>query len=246
VRVALVSREIAPFVGGGLAPYVTELANLLSREPDVEVTLITTDLHAEKLEELRAAGDPRLPAPGVRIVLVPEPREQGTWFNKLHAYAGAALTALRETYRDDPPDLIEVPDYHAEGAAIVQAAYTRDPFLKGATVATRAYTTAEMCHVLNGHVWRDVVGRSVYELERYGVRYADAFVHGGGDVYGTYERFYGADGVAPERRIVSAIRCARASSRARRRPARGTASRCGCCTWAGSSGARASRTSSAR
>ena len=115
------SREVAPFGGGGIGVYVTALARLLSRIADV--TVITVDDHAER------AGDPAPPARRP-LPLHARARRRGRVahsFGYHHAWAAAVLDAVVELYGDDGPDLIEVPDYHAEGFVLVQAKRVRAP-----------------------------------------------------------------------------------------------------------------------
>ena len=65
----------------------------------------------------------------------------------------------------------------------------------------RAHGTAEMYDVLDGFLVADRERSFVYELERYALRHADAVLWAGGDILGTYERFYGAESLAPPRRV---------------------------------------------
>ena len=147
LRIALVSREVYPFVlGGGLGRYVSATAETLA--PIAEVTIFTSDLHEERFEELRAAGSPDL-LPGVRYVFVPEPREAdvGAFYHHLHCWSARVLDALHDAYADQPPDLVEFPDYLGEGCVTVQAKQTLDPLVRRAAVCVRLYTPSEMTSV---------------------------------------------------------------------------------------------------
>src|SRR4051794_31992048 len=53
--VVLVSREVYPFTGGGIAPMVTATATLLAEIADV--TIVTTSAHQEAYDELCANPD---------------------------------------------------------------------------------------------------------------------------------------------------------------------------------------------
>lgn len=197
LRIALVSREVYPFVlGGGLGRYVTATAETLAAV--AEVTIFTSDLYEERYHELRAAGSADLPA-GLRYVFVPEPREEdvGAFYHHLHCWSARALEALRREYVDQPPDLIEFPDYLGEGCVTVQAKQTLDPLVRRAAVCVRLYTPSELTSVLNGHLPADHGMRNMFELERHALRFCDRIVAPGGDVYETYRRFYGRDRVAP-------------------------------------------------
>ena len=68
VRIALVSRELYPYVGGGIAPIVTAAARHLAEV--AEVTVVTSAQHRETHERLSAAGDPRLLPESVELLWV--------------------------------------------------------------------------------------------------------------------------------------------------------------------------------
>jgi glycogen synthase len=194
-RIAFVSREVYPFGGGGLGAAVTASAAALA---DVaEVTIVTTDLHAQRYEELRAVDDPGLPK-DVAIHFVPEPEPEDTvaYLNHFHLWSARVYEALKQLYPDGGPQLVEFPDFLGEGAVTVQAARTRDPALRHTTVAVRAYTSHEMCSVLNGFLPRVDAMRTLYDLERYSLKYADRFLWPGGDILETYRRFLGPRGLA--------------------------------------------------
>ena len=185
--------------GGGIAPYVTVLANVL-REI-AEVTIVTSDAFEDRYLELVAEGHPRLPHPDVRVAFVREPRpeELGTFFSPLHLYSSRVYERLKELFPQGGPDVVEFSDYLGEGAVTAQAARTADPALRNTTVVVKLHTTAEIVHLLDGWVDDSVPARATYELERYALRYSHALLYGGGDVYGTYQRFYGARRLAPGR-----------------------------------------------
>jgi hypothetical protein len=73
MRIAIVSREVAPFVGGRHRP-VRDRASRGRSPPVAEVTILTSDQHEERLAELRAAGHPSLPPASVRIAFAPTTR----------------------------------------------------------------------------------------------------------------------------------------------------------------------------
>ncbi len=195
-RIALVAREVYPFSGGGIAPIVTATAGLLTRV--AEVTLVTSGAHRERYEELVAAADPTLPE-GVHFVFVDEPGPEGyaPWFSHMHAYSGSVFEALCEAYPDGGPDLVEFCDYLGEGFVTVQARRTFDPRIRNSLVCVRLHTTAELCNVLDGHVGDDFATVATFDAERYVLRHADRILWSGGDVLGTYQRYYGAANLAP-------------------------------------------------
>jgi glycogen synthase len=205
--VVLVSRELYPFTGGGIAPMVAATAELLTEIADV--TIVTTAFHRAEYERLRAEPDEarRLPPESVRFEFVEEPGEDDLagYLSHMHGWSARVFEALCELFPGGGPDLIEFPDYLAEGFVTVQARHAGDRRMAGATVCMRAYTTSEMVAVLNGRVSQEFAGHAVWEAERYCLRHCDRFVHPGGDVYATYQRFYGADAVAPGHKAHHAV-----------------------------------------
>ncbi len=201
MRVAFASREIYPLGGGGIGQFVAAAASLLSGV--AEVTVLTTSLLQETYERLRAAGDPRLPGHGVRIVFVPEPslEEASAWTHVMHCYGARVLERLRELYPDGGPDLIEFPDFLGEAFVTLQAAQALDPFLAHTRVCVRIHTTAEICEVLDGWYKRDFPSQALHAMERFCLAHADDLIWQGGDVLATYRRFYGPGGLAPATRI---------------------------------------------
>jgi glycogen synthase len=196
VRIALVSRELYPYIGGGIAPIVAAQARALSKM--AEVVVVTSAMHAERDAELRAAGDPRLLPEDVQVVFVQEPGPDGfgAFYSHMHAYSARVHRALRGHYGDRGPDLIEFPDYLAEGFVTIQASHTGAPWLRDTLVCVRLHTTAGIVSVLNGHVADDLETEATLEAERYCLRRADRVLWSGGDVLETYHRFYGADALA--------------------------------------------------
>ena len=189
-RIAFVSRELYPFESAGLGNYVLSTAAALTGV--AEVTVLTTDRHEADYHELKAAGDPRLPA-GVAFEFVREPRgaEADYWYHDGHLWSARAYEALRRVYPDGGPHLVEFPDYLGEGAVTTQAIQTADRALSNTTACVRAYTTYEMCHVLDGFVPADRDVRMLFELERYALANADHFLWPGGGVLDTYREFFG-------------------------------------------------------
>ena len=194
-RIAFVSREVYPFDSAGLGNYAAFAAATLAA--DAEVTIVTTARHEQRYRELRAANDPRLAA-GVRYEFVPEPTpdEAEYWYTALHLWSARACEALCRLYPDGGPDLAEFPDYLGEACVTAQAVQTRDRRLRHTRVCVRAYTTSEICAVLDGYTPSDRDGRLVFELERFALRHCDHFLWPGGGVLDAFQRFYGADGIA--------------------------------------------------
>lgn len=200
MRVALVSREVYPLGGGGIGQFVAAAARLLSSV--AEVTVVTTSLFEQTYRRLRSERDPRLPAE-VRFDFVPEPtvEEAAAWTHVMHCYGARVYERLQELYPDGGPDLIEFPDFLGEAFVTLQAAEALDPFLAETLVCVRMHTTAEMCEVLDGYLKRDFASQALHAMERFSLAHADRLIWQGGDVLGTYSRFYGADALAPAIRI---------------------------------------------
>jgi glycogen synthase len=205
--VVLVSRELYPFTGGGIAPMVAATAELLTEIADV--TILTTAFHREQYERLRANPDDsrRLPSESVRFEFVVEPEDEELigYLSHMHGWSARVFERLCELYPGGGPDLVEFPDYLAEGFVTVQARHSGDPRMRNATVCMRAYTTSEIVAVLNGRVSGEFATQAVWEAERYCLAHCDRFVYPGGDVYGTYQRFYGAGQLAPPHKAHHAV-----------------------------------------
>lgn len=199
-RFALVSREVYPFDGGGIGEYIVTCARLLATLG--EVTIFTSSKHEESYRAMSAAGDARLPPPGVQFEFVPEPEpdDLASYFSPLHLYSACVLQALRRHYGRHGPSFIEFSDYLGEGAITAQARRGGDPMLRSTRVGIRLHTTAEVCAVLDGYLDPAFDGRVTYELERIALRHADAILWPGGDTFEFYKRFYGP-ALAPPRLI---------------------------------------------
>ena len=221
VRIALVSREIYPYIGGGIAPIVTAAARLLSTI--AEVTVVTSAAHREEHERLSAAGDPRVLPGHVRLAWVeaPERDEGGGYLSDMHAYSAGVHQALRTAYPDGGPDLIEFSDYLGEGMVTVQAQHTSDPWLERTLACVRLHTTSEMSAVLDGHVTADFETVAVHDAERFTLSHADRLLWPGGDVLDTYRRFYRDMPLAPAERIPDAFLVEREAAPAARERADG-------------------------
>ena len=201
MQIALASRSLAPFGGGGIGEYADTAARILASIG--EVTIFTTDLNREAYDALLAEGDPAgLLVPDVEYVFVPEPEDPSRFYTVMHRVRRPPARRDPRHYPGGGPELVEVSDYLGEGFVLAQATATGDPRLSRSLLAVRLHTTAEMCAVLDGHLDRtDFTTRVTAEIERYALRHADVLLWPGGDVLGLYERFYGAANLAPARLI---------------------------------------------
>ncbi len=198
-RIAFVSREVAPFEGGGIGTYVTAIARLLA--PVADVMVFTTSRHRAAHRALPAERT-RL-FEGFELVFVDEPRlwEVDETDGFLTLWSGRVFEAVCAAYPDGGPDLLEFPDYLGEGFVAAQARRAIDRRLRRTTVCVRAYTTGEMTSVLDSDLKADFETRITHQIERWALANCDHFVWPGGDVLGTYERFFGADAIASPVRV---------------------------------------------
>lgn len=197
--IALVSHELWPFVqGGGIGRSLWAASRLLAARADI--TIVTTARWQPEYERLVAADDPRMTA-GVRLVFVPEPegdvRPLRSWH---HAWSLRLLEGLRAAYPDGGPALVEFNDYWGEGMMAVEARRSGDPLLAHTCVAVRARTSHEITTALNGGLL-GAHERNLHGLERCALQGADVLLWPGGDVLGLYQRFYGAEALAPDFRL---------------------------------------------
>jgi glycogen synthase len=200
VRIALVSRELHPVVGGGIGVAVAGLAGALSQIG--EVLVLTAGGAEEEYRRLEAAGRLTLP-PEVRVEFVPEQPygEYGSYYSYIHRYSASVLERLRELYPAEGPDVIEFSDFLGEGLVTVQARRSHERFLRETQVHVRLHTSAELCAVLDGFVDDGFEARQMLSAERHALREADRILWPGGDVYGAYQRFYGESELAPGSRV---------------------------------------------
>jgi glycosyltransferase involved in cell wall biosynthesis len=201
-KIAFATHELWPFVqGGGIGRSIWAVATVMARHADV--TVITTDAAEPAYRELDP-DDPRA-LPGVRMVFAREPGDEISALRTYHhRWSLALLDALRAAYPERGPDLVEFNDYWGEGAMTIEARRGGDPWLAGTTVAVRTRTTHELTTALNGGELGDFE-RVLHGLERSSLRGADVVLWPGGDVWGTYERFYGAAALAPARLVRQAF-----------------------------------------
>lgn len=188
-RIVFVSRSIDVASGGGIGAYVTAQARLLAHRNDVTV-----------VAPLASRGLLNEAFGGTDVEVVPLDYEThgncNDFFSEPHSWSAAVWKYVASTAARHPIDYIEFPDYLGEGAVTVQAKRTNAKLLRDTRIGVRAYTTAEMCAVLDGSLDNSFESTSVHDLERYALARADNFVHAGGDIARTYARYYGASRVA--------------------------------------------------
>ena len=169
-------------------------ARLLSEQADVSV--VTSSRWQERYEELLRDGDPRLPQ-GVRFAFAEEPSgDRMPFVSWHHLWSLRLLEGAAALHPDGGPDILEVPDYQAEGFAAAHARRGLDPRLRSTKLVVRLSTSAEMCARLNEDP-DDLHLRVLSGVERFPLRFADVILWPGGNALERYAELYGEDGLAP-------------------------------------------------
>ena len=146
VRICLISREVAPFFGAGIGTYAASWARALA-DAGHEVHVLSRE-HRTRAGTLTERG-PDL-YPGVRFHAV-NPRLGPPRLDHNYAYARhslAVLATLRRLHARHPFDVIEYPDYWAEGHAISQARRTIGD-LAPAVLVCRLHMSSALCRDLD-------------------------------------------------------------------------------------------------
>lgn len=171
---------------------MTALARLLAE--DAEVTIVTSDAH-------RAAHEaaPLQLGRAVRVLFAREPAPEATGhLIGAQAWSAALWEAIAAGFAGTTgPDLIEFPDYLAEGFVTLQARRTGAPLLARTRIVVRCHTTAEVVSVLNGALDDGFGTRVLVDMERYCLRHADALLAPDPGIRSSYQRYYGAEALAP-------------------------------------------------
>lgn len=168
MRVCLVSREVRPFVGGGLATYVLEMARVLvSRGHDVHVVTVPTERLAARLGEA---------APGVVAHEVDIHRGHaaipGAYFSHSNRYSMAVLETLRELHARTPFDYIEFPEYAGEGYWSLRAKRTLGDFA-GCVLGVRLHTPHYTCMEVDRKHTLPTENAHIEHMEKWCIREAD-------------------------------------------------------------------------
>jgi glycosyltransferase involved in cell wall biosynthesis len=193
--IVLASREVWPFVeGGGIGRYMWTAARSLA--PHAEVSILTSSRWREQHDELARTADPRLP-PGVRFAFADEPSgDLSPFVSWSHLWSLRLVEGAARLYPGGGPDILEIPDYQAEGFAAAHARRGHDPRLSHTTLAVGLHTSAEMCAVLDEQP-DDPHMQLLSGLERFALRFADVLLWPGGISLERYAAFYGSDCLAP-------------------------------------------------
>lgn len=191
-ELVLVFRSLGSPSGGGISSHILAFASQLA--PIHEVTLLSAESNGPLLEQ-RFAAEANV---RVETIELDDSTDYLGFENESHAWSAAVYVRLRELYSDTGgPDYIEFPDYRGEALVTVQAKKTRDPMLENTIVAIGLAPTRELRDVLNGSESDELPVQMLYDAERYALANADWLVCRSGDVYATYQRFYGDENLAP-------------------------------------------------
>ncbi len=173
MRLCLVSRELAPFAGGGIGVYVTEMARAMVRAGH-EVHILT-EPHPD-MARVAAAE-----LPGVRVHAVEVSRGRAAldaYPTYPMRYSMAVLDALSAIHGTSPFDYVEFPDYHAEGYFTLQARRTVGA-LAGAVLAVRLHSPWGLCRRGDEDWVLDRDGALIEHMELGAISAADAIVSPG-------------------------------------------------------------------
>jgi glycosyltransferase involved in cell wall biosynthesis len=161
---------------------VQRLGRLLAVEHEVTV------IHSDEGAAVESGPDD---PPGLRHLVADRSRLPPAVFAcDDHAHSAATLLAIEDTYGDDPPGYLEVPDYRGHGLVPLQARNAGHRSLRGCVTAVRLRGMAEPIR-LQDDTWSPPQNRIVFDLEREALRLADLVLWPGGDVLTMYERYLG-------------------------------------------------------
>lgn len=168
MKICLVSREVRPFVGGGLATYIEELARGLLAEGH-EVHVLTEPF--ERLHEIAADYLPGVTFHATNVHEGPAALN-GAYFCYPTRYSMAVYTALKSLHATHRFDYIEFPEYQGEGYWSLRAKRTLGHFadtvlgirLHMPLYVCREFDRTNICNVEHAHV---------EHMEKWSVKEAD-------------------------------------------------------------------------
>ena len=170
-RVCLLTPELAP-AGGGIGTYTAALSEVL--RGTAEVTLVTR----EEDRHILGAAHPELD-----IAYVP-PGDEQSW-------TAAAVEVIERHYGGRGPDVLEATDFLGVGYGPLVARAEGSSALRRTRIVVRLHTTSEIGDVLDGVDISTPYKTALHAMERATLVAADRLVWPYGDVFGTYQRFYG-------------------------------------------------------
>lgn len=140
MRLCLISREVRPFVGGGIATYIAEMASaLVAAGHEVHVLTAPQD-------DLQRRGAEAMPGVTFHAVRVDQGKAAlpGAFYAEATRYAFAVLEALRPLHERLKFDVIEFPEYRAEGYWCLRAKRTLGDF-GDALLCVRLHSPHYLC-----------------------------------------------------------------------------------------------------
>ncbi len=143
MRICLISREFAPFFGAGIGTYASAWCRALVAGGH-EVHVVSRDHPG-----LRERGPAMFPGVTFHVV---DPADGPPRLDHNYNYARHALAVLetvRRLHERRPFDVIEYPDYWAEGHAVGRAARSLGAFGDAVTVC-RLHMSSALCRELDG------------------------------------------------------------------------------------------------
>lgn len=171
MRIGLVSNEVMPFVGGGIATYAVEMARALQSEGH-EVHILT-----QGFEGLRERGREFLPGveyhaydPARGLASLP-----GAYYSVANRASMSVREALREQHERTPFDYIEFPEYRGEGYWSLRAKRTLGE-LRDVVLGVRLHTPHYLCMEVDRNFALSVENAHVEHMEKQSVRECDLLV----------------------------------------------------------------------
>lgn len=169
MRIALVSKEFAPFQGWGAGTYAS-LVSAALRDAGHEVHVLTQRAEAATL-------GPKL-RPGVQFHVVDDSLAHLCVPGHLgfaSRYSLAVLESLKALHAKHPFDYIEFPDFDGEGYWPLRAREATGEFA-GATIGIRLHMTLQDIRPLNQWHWLDFEQAVVAHLENESIARADVLL----------------------------------------------------------------------
>jgi glycosyltransferase involved in cell wall biosynthesis/GT2 family glycosyltransferase len=165
MRICLVSRELAPFYGGGIGTYVACMARAFV-DAGHEVHVLTQRHHGLVDGSTRS---------GVRyhvVALDEGPAGLDAYAFPQQRYAMGVYGTLEALHAQYPFDLVEFPDFSGEGHFALRAKRFAGDF-RDAVLAVRLHTPTRDVRTLDKQSWHDAESANLYHQEESAIRDAD-------------------------------------------------------------------------
>jgi glycosyltransferase involved in cell wall biosynthesis/GT2 family glycosyltransferase len=166
MRICFVSRELAPFYGGGIGTYVAQACRAFAAAGHEVHVITAAHPGLERAKDL---------FPGVRVHAAEcreGPERMGGCRSELMRHAIAAYHTLETLHARAPFDLVEFPEFGGEGAFALRARRTLGQF-RSAVLAVRLHTPGFECQELNRVAALDMDAASQEYEEEVSLRAAD-------------------------------------------------------------------------